>query len=166
MHPAGKITLALVLMGSVLPCPVVAQSLGDLARQQRQQQLGKKGSPAPKVITNDEIQGGKESISFAPQTEEPPPHSASKSADEWKSQIQSQKQTIANLRARIDRLASTIHYVQANRYWYGAEHNRRQDQKQDRVEEMQAQLDEQQQKLQEMQDAARKDGYGNAVYDP
>jgi predicted ribosome quality control (RQC) complex YloA/Tae2 family protein len=39
-------------------------------------------------------------------------------------------------------------------------------QKENRVEVMKAQLEEQQKRLEDMQEAARKQGYGNSVYDP
>jgi len=164
MHQAGKFGLALWVASALFAGCCAAQSLGDVAREQRTQQQQKKEQP--KVITNDDIDQQPESISVPSKKEEAPPHSASKSAEQWKSQILAQKQTIANLKAQIQRLANSIHYVQANLYRNGVQYNHKQDQKQDRVEQMQAQLDEQQQKLAEMQEAARKDGYGNGVYDP
>ncbi len=164
MHPVGKFGVTFGLATVVFAASCAAQSLGDVAREQRVQQQQKKDQP--KVITNDDIDQPPMPAAATPKKDEPPPHSASKSAEQWKSQILSQKQSIANLKAQIQRLANSIHYVQANLYRNGVEYNHRQDQKQDRVEQMQAQLDEQEQKLAEMQEAARKDGYGNGVYDP
>jgi predicted ribosome quality control (RQC) complex YloA/Tae2 family protein len=73
---------------------------------------------------------------------------------------------VADLQSQIDRLNSSVHFVEANRYRNGVQHNERQVEKQDQVQRMQNQLDQQKKKLEDMQEAARKDGYGNAVYEP
>jgi chromosome segregation ATPase len=95
-----------------------------------------------------------------------PHHTSSKSAEQWKTQIEAQKKTIEMLQRQMDRLSATIHYVEANRYVNGAQHNLRQEQKEAEVGRMQDQMEMQKQKLNEMQEAARKDGFGNGVYDP
>jgi hypothetical protein len=73
---------------------------------------------------------------------------------------------IASLKSQIDKLDASIHFVQANLYTNGVEYNQYQPRKQQQLKQMQAQLAEEQQKLEEMQEAARKAGFGNAVYDP
>jgi hypothetical protein len=88
------------------------------------------------------------------------------SAEEWKAAIQSQKAVLDNLQQQIDKLSALIHFVEANRYVNGVQNNQRQAQKQEEVKRLQTQLDEQKQKLADMQEAARKAGFGNGVYDP
>jgi hypothetical protein len=145
------------------------QSLGDVARQQRQDQQAKKEKAAPKVITNEDLpehaqaDGDSEQ---ADQSHESVPHHTSKSAEQWKEEIEAQKHTVANLQDQMDRLSGTIHYVEANRYYNGVQHNLRQEQKELQVLRMQQQLDAQKKRLDDMQEAARKDGFGNAVYEP
>jgi len=147
-----------------------AQSLGDVARQQRQKQQAKKDQPAPKVISNEDLPEHTPDASDAEATgqgNEPEPRpAASKSPEHWKAQIEAQKQSIAALHSRMERLNSSIHFVEANRYYNGVRYNERQEQKQEQVQRMQDQLDQQKKRLDDMQEAARKDGFGNAVYDP
>lgn len=146
------------------------QSLGDVARQQRQKQQAKKDQPAPKVISNEDLPEPTPDASdsgAAGQRNESEPHAAvSKSPEHWKAEITAQKQSIATLQSQMDRLNSSIHFVEANRYYHGVQHNERQEQKQEQVLRMQEQLDLQRKRLDDMQEAARKDGFGNAVYDP
>jgi hypothetical protein len=146
------------------------QSLGDVARQQRQKQQAKKDQPAPKVVTNEDLPEHSEDTSDTDkpdQNQEPEPHQAtSQSPEHWKAQIAAQKQSIATLQHQMDRLNSSIHFVEANRYYYGVQHNERQEVKQEQVQRMQEQLDLQRKRLEDMQEAARKDGFGNGVYDP
>ena len=146
---------------------IYGQSLGDVAREQRQKQQAKQTPAAPKVITNDDIPEQPDSSpSNSPQVADSASPHGTKSAEQWKAEILAQKKSIAALQSQIDRLSSTVHFVEANRYWNGVQHNERQVQKQDQVARMQAQLDGQKKKLEDMQESARRDGYGNAVYDP
>ena len=143
------------------------QSLGDVARQQREKEQAKKGQAAAKVITNEDLPEHTPDESNSDQRREPGSHHTSaRSAEQWKAQIAAQKQSIAMLQRQMERLSSTIHYVEANRYYYGVQHNLRQEQKEDQVQRLQEQLDLQKKRLEDMQEAARKDGYVNAVYDP
>jgi len=145
------------------------QSLGDVARAEKQKQEAKKAQASAKVITNDDLSKPPEddSTSQTKKEDSPPPRpSPTMSAEQWKARILAQKKSIANLRNQIDRINSSVHFVEANRYWNGVLHNERQVQKQEQVERMQGQLDAQQKRLEEMQEAARKDGFGNAVYEP
>lgn len=167
MYSTWKRTLGEITILLTVVVGVYGQSLGDVARQQRQKQQAKKGQAAPKVITNEEIPEHPQDPSDQNQAEEPAsPAMGSKPAEHWKSEIQAQKQAVASLQSQIDKLNSTIHFVEANRYRNGVQYNQRQEQKQEQVERMKDQLAQQQKKLEDMQEAARKDGYGNAVYDP
>jgi predicted RNase H-like nuclease (RuvC/YqgF family) len=165
-------TFAVVIMVLLFVAGSYGQSLGDVARQQRQKQA-KDGHTARKVVTNEEIPESPESVaSGSTSTEElngTPASSASNdthSGEEWKAKIQEQKSSVASLQSQIDRLNSSIHFVEANRYTNGVQYNQRQAQKQDEVQRMQKQLDEQKKKLEDMQESARKAGLGSSVYDP
>lgn len=151
------------------------QSLGDVARQQREQEQAKKeqakkDQPAPKVITNEDLpehsteEGDSET---AESSREPVPrHTSSKSPEQWRAQIAAQKQSIAALQGQMERLNSTIRFARVPTAYNAGRYNERQEQKLDQVQRMQEQLDQQRKRLDDMQEAARKDGFGNAVYDP
>jgi len=153
-----------------------AQSLGDVARQARQQKQQKDAADtsAPKaarVITDDETpsqagQPAQASTSEHP-TQRPGSSTASPggkklSAEEWKARILAQKNLISSTQDKIDELKASIHYsAYGNVAW-----NEYQRQKLQHVERMEAQLNDQKKRLEEMQEAAKRQGYGNSVYDP
>lgn len=147
---------------------VFGQSLGDVARQTRQKEKAR-GTARKKVVTNEDLP---ESPDLGPAQQEtlgpmkPKATTPEASAAEWKTIILAQKNRIAELQTNIDKLSSSIRYVEANAYVNGAKYNEHQARKQVQVENMQKQLAEQKKKLEEMQDAARKAGMGSAVYDP
>ncbi|MGA8270114.1 MAG: hypothetical protein WB919_01065 [Candidatus Sulfotelmatobacter sp.] len=175
---AGAISLA-VGTGYAQDSP----SLGDLARQQRQQKeqaktaAGKDAKPA-KVITNEEIPGhaalaaGSVTSGQEEETAQAESSSGAKQpaehlpAENWKSQILAQKNQIAGLQSQIAQLDESIRFAPANCVANCVSWNEHQKQKQDQVERMQAQLDDQKKQLDEMQESARKQGYSSAVYDP
>ena len=97
-----------------------------------------------------------------------PPASAKsgKSAARWKAEIQAQKDAIASFQDQIDTLNASIRFVDASRYANGAQYNQYQLKKQEEVQRMQKQLDGEKKKLEDMQEAARREGFGSAVYDP
>jgi hypothetical protein len=152
----------------VLASVSYGQSLGDVARQQRQNQQTKKDQPAPKVITNEDLGGSQtadDSAKPQPSSDEPHPKT-SKTAEQWRAQIAAQKHAIADLQSRMERLNSTVRFAEFPSSYNAGQHNLRQEQKLDQVQQMQQQLDQQRKKLEDMQEGARKDGFGNAVYDP
>jgi hypothetical protein len=148
------------------------QSLGDVARAQRQKQA-KDTHASRKILTNEDlpdrpdepastsVQGDERACGQAPR-----PSNDEHAAEHWKSVIQAQKSTIASLQSQINRVNSSIHFVDATRYNNGVQHNQRQAQKQDDVERMQQQLEEQKKQLEEMQESARRAGLGSSVYEP
>ena len=148
-----------------------AQSLGDVAREQRQKQA-KQGQTAHKVVTNEEIPESPDAVASGTTSVEahgaaaPAATNDTHSAEQWKAKIQEQKSTIATMQSQIDKLNSSIHFVEANRYSNGVQYNQRQIQKQEEVQRMQKQLDDQKKKLEELQEGARQAGLGSAVYDP
>jgi len=160
-----------------------SESLGDVARQARQQKQDKESqdnrdggaAKAPKVITNEEISSGSTSVpensgSVADTPKAAESHSGSESAkqsaESWRSQILSQKQSIGSLEAEIAKLSDSIQFAPANCVSGCVQWNERQQQKQQEVGRMRSQLDTLNQHLQEMQEAARQQGYGSSIYDP
>jgi hypothetical protein len=158
-------------------------SLGDAARQARQQKQKQSTKDAqgkevtapktPKVITNDEIPehagaatrtggdsplGGNDSTSSSA--------GAKLSAEQWKSQIQAQKNAVSSLQSEIDKLNDSIHFAPGNCVANCVQWNERQKEKQGEVERMRSQLEDQKKRLEDMQDSARQQGYGSSVYDP
>ncbi|MGA2021945.1 MAG: hypothetical protein ABSH02_15235 [Candidatus Sulfotelmatobacter sp.] len=149
-----------------------APSLGDLARQQRQQKAapGKDAKP-PKVITNEEIPEHTEAASLhRTGTQENAIQGSSNgpkiSAEQWRSQIVAQKNQVSSLQNQIDELNESIRFAPANCVANCVGWNERQREKQQHAERMQAQLEEQKKRLDDMQESARKQGYGSSVYDP
>lgn len=172
MKPACSTILKLVALVLCAGCIAYGQSLGDVAREQRQKQINKdKAAAKPtKVITDDDMPSSSNASSEETgneiKSDRPSPPPGSKTPERWKAEIAAQKKIVENLQEQITKLSSSIHYVEANRYYSGVQHNQRQEQKQEQVQRMQGQLAEQQKKLEDMQEAARKEGFGNAVYDP
>jgi pentapeptide MXKDX repeat protein len=125
------------------------------------------------VFTNDEIPSHVGSTVTSPGSQVPnmgysePSHGTQKiPAEQWGSLIQQQKDAIASLQREIADLSESIHYAGGNCVANCVQWNERQKEKQDRVETMKAQLEQQQKRLEDMQEAARKQGFGSAVYDP
>lgn len=157
-----------------------AQSLGDIARQQRER--NKQQAPTTnKVLTNEDISTSGESAddpSNDLQKKKPAKQKTSRtteqsekdgapSADELKAAIQEKKEAIAEIQERITKLQSTINYVQNNRniYTNAPEYNEAQKRKEQEVNRLKGILQQQQDELKELQDTARKAGYGSALYD-
>ncbi len=165
---ALKILSIALLMSSV----AYGQSLGDVARENREKQKAKAASSTakPKVITNENFPRIPEAA--PPETEgkmkpvSPAIPSSGQSAEQWKSLILAQKSAIAAQQAQIDKLNDSIHFVTASLYSNGIQYNEHQAKKQESVAQMQHQLEEQKKNLAEMQEAARRAGMGSAVYDP
>lgn len=150
------------------------QSLGDVAREQRQKEKAKPDQAKPKVVTNEDLPDHPDSSGDSAQpsstaaTPTAPSDSASKEerGKQWQQAIQQQKQAVAEFQRQLDQLNASIHYVEANRYSNGVEYNQYQARKQEEAQRMQKQLDEQKDKLSTMQESARSEGFGTAIYDP
>ena len=169
-----KIALCLPILLSLLACASYGQSLGDVAREQRQKQQAKDPKAAVKVVTNDEIPespGASSSSSAdtdgAPESSTPAASSTGKkTAEQWKAEITVRKTRIAALQSHVDKLNDSVHFVEANRYYNGVQYNQYQLKKQQETQRLQKQLDTEKKALGDAQESARKDGYGSAVYDP
>ncbi len=168
------IAVAAISVFSSLAAGQDSPSLGDVARQQRLQRAaaGTKDPDAPNVVTNEEI----------PENSPPQPpanpstkhgnvsarsNAMKQSGERWRSQIQTQKSQIANLQKQIDQLNQSIRF--ASHPCNGprcVEWNERQRQKQQQVERMQAELDTKKKALEQAQESARRQGFGNSVYEP
>ena len=167
----GHRTASLVIV-VFLAAAAFGQSLGDVARQQRQKQAQKPATPH-KVVTDedmpshpadsDDASGAKPSES-APG--ERPPINSSSNGEQLKVAFSAQKQKIRNFEQQLNQLRASVHYVEANRYTNGVQYNQSQLHKQQDAERMQKQLDDAKKNLAEMQDKARKAGFGSSVYDP
>jgi predicted RNase H-like nuclease (RuvC/YqgF family) len=166
-HVSKTAILAVVLMS--VAAPGYAQSLGDVAREQRQKQQSK-AAPA-KVLTNEDIpeQPGSADNSGTGQHPGALPassYNAKKTADQWKAEISRQKSSVASLQNQIEHLNSSIHFTGPNCVRNCVQHNQQQLDKEDQVKHLQGQLDEQKKRLEDLQEGARQDGYGGSVSDP
>ena len=154
-------------------------SLGDLARKQRQKQQQTKETAKPKkVVTNEDIPEHPDASSDSPASSSPgaserahddssaPAGAVLQAGDQLKAAILRQKTAVADLKAQIDKVQDSIHFVEANAYRNGVEYNKLQAQRQQEVQRLQSQLEEQKKNLEQMQETARKTGFGSSVWDP
>ena len=172
MRQACKVVILLMGLTLLAVAGSYAQSLGDVAREQRQKQAKATHTP-PKVITNEDIpespDASANSSTDSPEHEtSSSPHASggSMSAEQWKARIEGQKNSIAALQEQIDKLNSSIHFAGPNCVAHCVQYNERQLKKQEEVQRMQKQLEDEKKKLDDMQDSAHKEGFGNSVYDP
>ena len=157
---------------SFLAASSYGQSLGDVARAQRQKQAND-APAAHKIVTNEDIPEDPEADADPPAPARghhtTPVARASndvRAGQQWKAKIKAQENSITSLQGQIDRLNASIHFVQGGRYYSGVQHNERQVEKQEQVQRMREQLDAQRKQLEEMQESARRAGLGSSVYEP
>jgi hypothetical protein len=170
------------------------QSLGEIARENREKKAENASTAPPKVITNQTLPtdpGANEGSSEAPPVASAAASSQDaagsgrrladlrvaeqhlaeeqraqqRTAEQWKRQILAQKNRMATLQARIDQLHASIQSANGDVQSEGP-YNRYQARQLERVAQIQQQLDAQKRKLDQMQDAARHAGMHTAVYDP
>lgn len=160
------------------------QSLGDIARENREKKSEAASAAQSKVITNanlpkdpdanqepSEAQTGASASSQAADRHSADQRSAQQRlaeqrvADQWKRQILAQENKMANLQARVDQLNASIR-SSGGSVQYEGPYNRYQARQLQRVAQIQLHLDEQKMKLDQMQEAARHAGMHTAVYDP
>ena len=178
-----KMTIALLKMtiALLMSSAVYGQSLGDVARDNREKKSEDASAAQPKLITNADLPKDPDANQEQPEEQAGTGAAASskaadhrsaeqrlaeqRAADHWKRQILAQKNKMATLQARIDQLNASIQSAYGTVQTEGP-YNRYQARQLQRVAQIQQQLDEQKRKLDEMQEAARHAGMHTAVYDP
>ena len=171
-----KMTIALLMSSAVY-----GQSLGDVARDNREKKSEDASAAQPKVITNNDLPKDPDANQEPPEEQAGTGAAASskaadhrsaeqrlaeqRAADHWKRQILAQKNKMATLQARIDQLNASIRSAGGSVQYEGP-YNRYQVRQLQRVAQIQLRLDEQKMKLDQMQEAARHAGMHSAVYDP
>lgn len=159
--------LALLALG---PIPSQSQTLADAAREAREKKSQNQKEPArSKVYTNDtlNIVPNDEAASASKTSPHEKEISGAKktTALQWKAAIASQKNVVTAMQSQIEKMEKSIQFVTANGYSNGPEYNAAQKRKQDQVEIEKGRLEQEKQKLEAMKEAARKAGFGSAVYD-
>jgi hypothetical protein len=163
------------------------QSLGDIARENREKKAADGSATPPKVITNANLPKDPEADESSSKYEVETQAAASSAdavsskraaeqrateqrAQQWKRRILAQQNTIANLRMRVDRLKASIYFMNPTAgdsiNYEAYAYNRYQARQLERLAQLQEQLAQQRAKLEDMQEAARKAGMHTAVYDP
>ncbi len=153
------------------------QSLGDIARENREKKAEDASAAPAKVITNADLPKNTQPNPTLPDTQAEKTIAAAdhrsaqqrlaeeRAADQWKKQILAQKYKMATLQARIDQLNASIRSENGSAQFEGPV-NRYQARQIQQVAQIQQQLNEQQRKLDQMQESARRAGMHTAVYDP
>ncbi len=170
--------LVILLVGLLTSVSSYGQSLGDIARANREKQQADDASVVPpKVITNADLPKNTNPTS----TDAPPQTNAAsnkadhraaqqtlaeqRAAEQWRIKILTQKQKMANLQAHIDQLNASMQAANGSAQFDGPS-GRGQARQMQQVMQIQLRLDEQRRTLLEMQEAARRAGMHSAVYDP
>jgi hypothetical protein len=151
-------------------------SLGDLARQQRQQKAADaKDGKTPKVITNEQLPEHAAKPASQATTDQDSTENGEKDdsspkdkaqGEHLREQILAEKNQVGSLQKELDDLNESIRFAPANCVSNCAEWNQRQREKQEHVEQMKGQLEEEKKRLEDMQESARKQGFGSSVYEP
>ncbi len=175
-----RIFSTILAIALLMSSTAYGQSLGDIARENREKQnAGNASAAQPKVITNanlpkdpDANEEPAEAPSGASVNSTAADHRSAqqrlaeqRAADQWKRQILAQENKMAILQARIDQLNASIRSAGGSVQYEGP-YNRYQARQLQRVAQIQLRLDEQKMKLDQMQEAARHAGMHSAVYDP
>lgn len=178
MRKLGRIATVSLLFS--LP-PICArgqdsQSLGDVGRQAREQKsLDPSGSSKPARVVSDDDTSANPNLQTPakprPAVQKPAStatvgnanrQSEEEAAERVKAAILAQKDEIRSIQEQIDKINQTIHFRDSDYPRW----NQRQRHKQEEVERLGQQLEREKKKLEEMQEKARKQGFGNTVYDP
>jgi hypothetical protein len=165
----------LVLAIALAACVAAyGQSLGDIARVNREKQTSATPNAKPATITNDDLgqdAPAKNASRPAGTASSKPIRKAAQEGDidpraaaQWKRQIVAQQDKIATLQGRVDEINATLHPPGSAQF--NGPYNRYQTAQMDRLANLQLQLDEQKKKLAEMQEEARQAGMHTTVYDP
>jgi hypothetical protein len=162
-----------------------AQSLGDIARENREKKAEDPSTAPARVITNKDLPKDPDASEAPTESSSEADAAASstaadhraarraaerhlaeqRAADQWKRQILAQENKIATLQARIDQINRSMHSSYETAQFEGPS-NRYQARQLERVAQILQQLDQQKEKLDRMQEAARRAGMHTPVYDP
>lgn len=160
------------------------QSLGEVARENRDKKATVTTAAPSKVITNADLPKDPEGdeISTAGAEEASPDKVAAnarssqraaqqraaeqRAGAQWRKQILNQKQTIASLQERAEKLKATIYFMDPNTDYDAVAFNRYQARQLERLQEIREKIELQKKKLEEMQETARHAGMHTPVYDP
>jgi hypothetical protein len=193
-HFAARRILIVAGVAWLTAAVALGQSLGDVARENREKQNAEDGSaqtPKPKVITNKDLPKDPDSDvtpeggAVAHVAPSAPANTANsittnraadrhyaqqrageqRAAEQWKRQILAQKTKMANLQARIDQVQASIRAANGE-VQTEQPFNHYQARQVQQMALMQQQLNEQRIKLDQMQDEARRAGMHTVVYDP
>jgi hypothetical protein len=178
----GLVIAGILLSGAALG---QSQSLGDVARANREKQQEEQASGAqPRVITNKDLpanppgtpDSNAQAANAAAANQHPRPdrwaeqrqaardQAMQRTGDVWRARIEAQQERIANLQARIDQLNSSNHAPGGNTQYQGPyQYQARQLQF---AAMLQQQLEQQKRRLDAMQDAARRAGTSPNSFDP
>lgn len=175
----------------LLTSAAYAQSLGDVARENREKKAaGDNSTATPKVITNKDLPKNVDADQPASEEEsqskvEEDANAANQRraelrathrslqqqaaeqriANQWKRQILAQKDRVAALQARVDELNAQIRATYGN-VQYEPPYSGSQARQLRRVSQTRQQLDVQRMRLADMQESARRAGMHTPVYDP
>jgi len=175
-------SLAIALLLDAASFAQSGQSLGDIARENREKQAAQEASGiTPKVITNKDLPAGSqmpEANPSEPMTEvsgvsrplggrtydrfAEPNYAAQRGGEQWRGRIQEQENRVADLQSRIDQMNASMH----SGAQFEGPYNRNQARQMQRLAQMQEMLDQQKRRLSMMQEAARRAGIHTTVYDP
>jgi len=153
------------------------QSLGDVARANRERTAEDVAIAPPTVITTADFppnthMNPEPRDTQAQKRNEATDHRSAqqrmaeqRAREHWKLQILAQKANVANLQARVNELRASIQSTNGSAQFEGP-FNRYQARQLQQAAQIQHQLEVQRIKLEQMQDAARHAGMHTAVYDP
>jgi predicted RNase H-like nuclease (RuvC/YqgF family) len=171
----------ILAIGLLTSSSFYGQSLGDVARANRERTAEDAAIAPPLVVTTADFPKNMHtnpapSNSPAEKTSTAADHRSAqysaqqllaerRAAEQWKRQIVAQKARLANLQARINQLHASIRAADGSVQFEGPS-NRYQARQLQQVAQLEQQLEVQELKLDQMQDAARHSGMHTAVYDP
>lgn len=157
------------------------QSLGDVARENRERTAEDAAIAPPLVVTTADFpknthanpapsgspaeKSNQAADQLSAQRSAQQRIAQQRAAQQWKQQILAQKAKMANLQARINQLHESIQAANGSVQFEGPS-NRYQARQLQQVAQIQQQLEIQRIKLDQMQDATRHAGMRSAVYDP
>jgi hypothetical protein len=161
------VPISLALAGLTVAVDAQDSSLVEVARQTRQ----KNNASPSSVIDNDTLPSHAARNPVAKvvpvsASKTMSPDAFEKAGEKWKDQIAAEKSKVAQLQLRINQVNETIRAANLGCSDNCVLPNPRLKSKVDEANSLKLELAEQQRQLEALQDSARKQGFGSAVYDP